>query len=137
MKSDKLINAYKEQSQDTELNNEVKNDSISQLNDLDRAFLERLDMTIDLKMGNSDIDVSELASEMNMSHSSLYRKIKALAGCTVSEFIQNRRMLKASELLKKSDMTIQEVMYSVGMNTPAYFRKCFKDKFGCLPSEYR
>ena len=137
LKSDKLINAYKEQSQDTELNNEVKNDSISQLNDLDRAFLERLDMTIDLKMGNSDIDVSELASEMNMSHSSLYRKIKALAGCTVSEFIQNRRMLKASELLKKSDMTIQEVMYSVGMNTPAYFRKCFKDKFGCLPSEYR
>ena len=100
-------------------------------------FIEKINNTIDSKLGNSDIDVADIAMEMNMSHSSLYRKIKAVTGCTITEFIQNRKMLKASFLLKNEDITITEVMYAVGMNTPGHFRKCFKEKFGCFPSEYR
>lgn len=115
----------------------VSEESIPQLSELDRLFLEKLNNLIESRMGNTDIDISELASMMNMSHSTLYRKLKALAGCTITVYIQNLRMQKASELLKKGDLTVLEVMYSVGMNTPAYFRKCFKDKFGCLPSEFK
>ena len=109
---------------------------VNKLSELDAGFLNKLNEIIDSILGNEDIDISLISNKLHMSHSTLYRKVKALTGGTISVYIQNRRMNKAGELLKNGDLTVLEVMYAVGMNTPAYFRKCFKEKYGCLPSEY-
>ena len=47
------------------------------------------------------------------------------------------RMKKAAEMLLTEDLTIAEVAYSVGINDPFYFSKCFKNQFEVSPSAYR
>ena len=47
------------------------------------------------------------------------------------------RMKKAAELLLKTDATVAEVAYQVGINDPFYFSKCFKPQFGVSPSTYQ
>jgi AraC-like DNA-binding protein len=71
-----------------------------------------------------------------MSHSTLYRKIKALVGVSVNEFIRKIKMKQAEELLLTGKYTVSEIAFRIGMNSLAYFRQCFKEEFGASPSEY-
>lgn len=107
------------------------------LSQIDREFLQNLTSLIENRISSNDIDISFIVEKLHISHSTLYRKTKALTGLTINAFILKIRMLKAAELLGTSQFTILEVMYHVGINTPSYFRRCFKEAFGCLPSEYK
>lgn len=106
------------------------------LSKIDREFLDRIDEHIKEHIQNDQIDVDNLAEGMNISTSTLYRKIKALTGLSPNEYIRKLRMTYAENLLLEGKFTIKEVGYRVGMNTTAYFRKCFKEEFGETPSEY-
>ena len=55
---------------------------------------------------------------------------------TVNEFIRRIKMQRAEKLLLKGKYNISEVSFMVGVNSATYFRQCFKDEFGLLPSEY-
>ncbi len=107
------------------------------LNQLDEIFLESLTKIIHEQIDSTEIDITFIGRKLNMSYSTLYRKTKMLTGLTINAFILRVKMYRAAELLKTKQFSVFEVMYHVGMNTPAYFRKCFKDTFGCLPSEYK
>lgn len=104
---------------------------------IDRQFLQNLTATIETHIENGDLDIAFLAEKMHVSHSTLYRKVKALTEMNIQAFILHIRMQQAARLLSDEQLTVLEAMYRVGINTPAYFRKCFKEAFGCLPSEYR
>lgn len=103
---------------------------------LDKEFLEKLEMIIRSKANNEELNISGISDEMNMSHSTLYRKVKALTGITVNELIRKVRMHLAEELLLTNKYNISEVMYMVGVNSKSYFRQCFREEFGQNPSEY-
>ena len=76
-----------------------------------------------------------MASRLNLSRSQLYRKIKALTGQTVNEFIRKIRLERAKLILEKGNANISETCYKVGFASPSYFSKCFKAHFGILPTE--
>ncbi|MBD1262656.1 helix-turn-helix transcriptional regulator [Maribacter polysiphoniae] len=66
-------------------------------------------------------------------------KLKGRAGKRIhppSEFIRAQRLKLAAQLIKKKGVNISEIGYAVGFNQPAYFSTCFKEYFGCSPSEY-
>jgi AraC-like DNA-binding protein len=75
-----------------------------------------------------------LASKVFLSRSQLYRKIKTLTGVSVNEFIRNIRLEKAKELIVLGNDNINEISYKVGFTSPSYFTKCFKEKYGHLPT---
>ncbi len=102
----------------------------------DALFLNRISGIILDRMGESLISVEELAETMNVSHSSLQRKIKGLTGLSPIEFIRNVKLKKAAELLASGQYRVNEVCYAVGFNKPAYFSACFKKQFGVLPKNY-
>ncbi len=108
-------------------------ESVSQI---DREFLEKLESLIDADPGTDTLDVTYLASKMNMSHSSLYRKVKALTGMSVNGFIRYKRIHRAEELLLTGRHTISEIAMMVGINSLSNFRTIFKEEFGMTPSEY-
>lgn len=81
------------------------------------------------------IGVEDLASHFSMSSRTLNRKLSALVGITASEFIRNYRLSKATTLLVK-DLTVAEVSYLVGFESPQYFAQCFKVLYGVTPTEY-
>jgi YesN/AraC family two-component response regulator len=105
------------------------------MNKLDQEFFDQLNKVIENNI-TGDIDVQMLASELNMSASTLYRKMKSLLGVSANEYIRKFKMRQAEKLLLDNRYSISEIAYMVGMNSAAYFRQCFKAEFGMLPSEY-
>lgn len=109
------------------------NQSLSQL---DREFIVNVTQLIEDNLEQEKIDVGFLSDALSMSSSTLYRKIKALTGISTNEFIRKIRMKRAEQLLLTGKYTVSEVGYQVGMNSPIYFRQCFKEEFGMAPSDY-
>ena len=104
---------------------------------LDRIFIDKMTDTIVEYIETPDFDVSKLASLMNMSRSTLTRKLKAITGKTPLDFIRHLKMEKACQLLNDRNKTISEVALMLGYYDRKYFTICFKEEFGITPSEYR
>ncbi len=102
----------------------------------DERFLNRVTAVIEENIAESDLDIETFAREVGVSRMQLYRKMHALTGMTVKEYIRHFRMLHAEQLIKRSQMTLSEIAYAVGFNDLAYFRKYFIQQFGVTPSEY-
>jgi AraC-like DNA-binding protein len=67
----------------------------------------------------------------------LYRKVKAVLGLNVNDYILGVRMQKAKYLLLNEHLSISEISFKVGFSSQAYFSTVFKSKFGTTPSEYK
>jgi len=99
------------------------------------AFIQHLTKLVEANLKDERFGVSELAREMNMSRTTLHRRIKPVTGQSVSQFIRNARLNKALELLKNESLTIAEAAYMTGFGSATYFSKCFHDYFGYPPVE--
>lgn len=106
------------------------------LNKLDNEFIEKVNALIEERLSYEKIDINYLASTLCMSSSTLYRKMKALTGLSTNEYIRKLKMQHAERLLLEGKYNISEVAFKVGINSTVYFRQCFKEEFGTLPSEY-
>ncbi|MBN1413742.1 MAG: response regulator [Bacteroidales bacterium] len=102
----------------------------------DEKFLKRIVEIIEKNMGDFEFDVNNLFPEMNMSRMQLFRKVKALVNQSPGELIRSIRLKRAAQLLKQNYGNIAEIAYEVGFNNLSYFAKCFREKFGVLPSEF-
>lgn len=116
----KLLPNYSE-----EKNNKEKSD----------PFLLQVEQILENNLSNEQFGVNDLASSLNMSRTSLHRKIKALTNNTTGKIIQVYKLKRASTLLKEN-YNIAEVSYKTGFGSPSYFSKCFKETYGLTPSEY-
>lgn len=103
----------------------------------DRQFLQAVIESIEAHLEQSEFDLDQLSKEVNMSKSTLYRKIKSMTGLTPLDFVRNVKMKRACMMLSSHSVTISEVAYAVGFNNPKYFTKCFKEEFGVTPTEYQ
>lgn len=84
-----------------------------------------------------DFSIGSLASKMNMSESTLFRKIKKLTGYSPNIYLKEIRLQMAKRILEKGvDKSIKEISLEVGINSAKYFSRLFKERFGKLPSEY-
>lgn len=106
------------------------------VNNIDEQFLEKVQTVLEDKLVESSFSIEDFSKAVGMSRMQLHRKIKALTGLSASEFIRSQRLKLAAQLLKKSDINISQVGYSVGFNDHSYFTKCFKEMYNCTPSEY-
>jgi len=105
---------------------------------LDEKFINQLMEVIERGIPNSEFSVNSLETEMGMSHSNFYRKIKNLTGQSGKEILNDMRMKRAKQLLiNNKDIRIDEVAYMVGFSIPKYFGKSFKETFGVSPSQIR
>ena len=108
-----------------------------ELGRLDREFMERLNKVIKENIMLTDIDMAFLTDKMAMSHSTFYRKVKALTGLTAKEYVRKMRLRHCYTLLESGDYNVTEAAMMTGFNQMAHFRETFKKEFGILPSEVR
>lgn len=111
-----------------------KSNAESGISLVDKAFAEKLRKTIAEQMANPSLSVEEIGSHMGLGRVQLYRKTKALTGCSPNELIRKARLKRASQLLETTGMTISEITYEVGFSSPSYFTKCYKEEFGKSPT---
>ncbi len=98
-------------------------------------FLVKLYGLLDAHIDDSLFGVDQLAGIMNISRSSLHRKLKALTDMSTTEVVRNYRLKKATAFLAEG-FTSSETAYKSGFGSPAYFTKCFRETFGMPPGEY-
>ncbi|MFW5725140.1 MAG: response regulator, partial [Bacteroidota bacterium] len=108
----------------------------NKLSQLDSNFLKKCNRIIEENLTQSDFSVEQLSTEVGLSRVHVYRKIKHLTGFSVSEFVRNIKLRKASVMLLESGRSVAEVAYDIGFSSPSYFSKCFKDLYKVTPSEY-
>ncbi len=106
------------------------------ISSIDQKFIERTQTVLDEHLTDPGLNIEDFSKHLGLSRMQLHRKLKAITGFTATEFVRSQRLKLAASLLEKYDVGISEICYKVGFNSPSYFSKCFKEAFGCLPSEY-
>lgn len=104
---------------------------------LDKKFINDFAGIVEQNLANENFNVDEISKEIGISRVQLYRKVKALLDCSVTDYIMNRRLKKAKYLLINERYSIAEITYMVGFSSPNYFSTVFKSKYGMRPSEFK
>lgn len=103
----------------------------------DDIFLQKAIECIEKNISNCDYDRDAFASDMCVSASTLYNKLRSITGYNITGFITSIRLKKACAIAKANpQMSIAEISTQVGFSTPKYFSKCFKKEYGMLLREY-
>ena len=106
------------------------------INESDRRFLNSFSAIVESKMSNQRLSVDDIAGELNLSRVQLYRKVKQLLDCSISEYIVERRLKKAKSLMADG-LHINEIYSNVGFSSASYFASAFKKKYGLSPSTFK
>ena len=103
----------------------------------DEEFLRKFDEIIVANLSNADLSNDLLARELCISESTLIRKIRKLLNTSTSSYIRIKRLNVAAQmLLDAGGSNVTDICYTVGFSNLSYFSKCFKEHFGCTPSDY-
>ena len=105
-------------------------------NQQDNKFISRLIEIIESRIDQPDMDVSYIASELSMSRSKLYAKVKSLTDKSIVEFIRSYRLRKAATLLIEENLSIRETMERIGIESQSYFTRVLKNEFGMIPTAF-
>jgi ABC-type sugar transport system substrate-binding protein/AraC-like DNA-binding protein/CheY-like chemotaxis protein/nitrogen-specific signal transduction histidine kinase len=119
------------------VNNIHNVDSTNSFGYFEQEFISMVNKIIKDNIDNSKFSVENLARDLNISRTQLYRKMKAIMGSNVSDYIQNIRLEKAKNLLQNTQLTIAEIAYATGYSSPNYFSTSFKSKFNNSPKSFR
>ena len=102
----------------------------------DQRFREKMETIVAQHMGDADFSVDTLAALLKMGRTKFYGKMKEFTGMSPNTYLQTERLKKAAEMLIEGDLNVTEISYKVGFQSPTYFYKCFKEKYGVPPSKY-
>lgn len=105
-------------------------------NERDVEFIRSFLSIVDKNLSHSNMDVNEIAAQLSMSRSKLYRKVKTLTGMSIVEFILSYKMKKAAKLLLEQQKSIREIMDEIGIESQAYFSNSFKKEYGLTPTAF-
>lgn len=99
----------------------------------DRAFTDRLYAIFQQRMADEKFNVNILATQMGMSRSQLFKRVREVTGESPKQLLNKIRLQSAEKLLQEGNMTVSEVADATGWNSVSYFSKSFKRRFGRSP----
>jgi signal transduction histidine kinase/CheY-like chemotaxis protein len=99
-------------------------------------FVREVRAAIEERLADPDLSVEQLAGDVAVSRSTLYRRLKEQADATPSQFVRRVRVEHGARLLREGEGTVSEVAYAVGFESLSYFSRQFREQFGQSPSEY-
>ena len=99
-------------------------------------FIDRLHRIIRKNIPNTEFNIDAIASEMGLSRSAFYKKVKGQTGFAPVDLIKEFRLSHAVELLQTTNLSITEVAFRSGFADASYFGKCFRKRYGLSPREY-
>ncbi|SRX73810.1 nickel-binding protein [Aequorivita antarctica] len=118
------------------LNVPINSSLVHTLSNTDEKFLNHLMDHTEQVWDQTTLNASDFSKDLGYSKSQLYRKMMAVLGKSPNTFIKDYRLEQALLLLQKKTDNISEAAFKIGFNSPAYFSKCFMEKYGILPSTY-
>jgi signal transduction histidine kinase/AraC-like DNA-binding protein len=104
---------------------------------MDRKFVNEFVSIVESNLSDENFGVDDISKKIGISRVQMYRKVKALMGYNVNDYLITVRLQKAKYLLSHEALSIAEIAFMVGISSQAYFSRLFKSKFGLTPSEYK
>lgn len=101
-----------------------------------KQLIDEIESFIDNHI-SEEITIERLCKEFKISRTKLYDIAKQHLGKGIAAFIKDKRLLKAKNLIKSTDMKIAEISYAVGFSDYNYFLREFKRKYGVSSKAYR
>ena len=117
--------------------NSVNNAVLQNKNNRQNELLSDITRIVESNCFSRDFSINIVAEQLGMSAAYLGKVFKKASGKSFSEFALSQRMEAACKMLKETDMTIDEIVYSVGFGDTPYFYKLFKKLNGCTSVKYR
>ncbi len=102
---------------------------------IEDSFLRKVRHIVEKNYSDEHFALPQLCRKIGMSRSQLYRKMKAIADVSPSDFIRSYRLNQAKTLLEKGELNVSEVAWKVGYKDPAHFTRSFQEAFGTSPSD--
>ena len=102
----------------------------------DRMFLMRCQEIIEQHLSEDDFNVKTMAAMLAMSHSSLYKKIRAITGLSLIGFVNDYKLHKAVILFRQGESNVTSVCEKCGFKDEKNFRELFRRKTGLTPKQY-
>lgn len=118
-------------------NNIYKIEQTTSFGNTEQDFVKALNSNIKDNLDNPSFSVEQLADNLHISRSQLYRKVKAILGISISDYINNFKLQRAKSMLETTSLSVSEIAYSNGFSSPNYFSTSFKQKYGDSPDSYR
>lgn len=103
----------------------------------DEELMKKALLLIEENLENFDFSVDDLVQQIGMSRTVFFKKLKTLTGLAPVEFIRDVKMKHAADLIASGKYRVKEVAYLVGISDSKYFAKCFKNKYGLTPVQYK
>ncbi len=114
----------------------IPNPEKMEINKLDLNFLSRLNSIIEKELSNTDLDISLLASSLNMGRSSFYRKFIGLTSLSPVAYIRKFRINKSIELMASGKYSLSEISDLTGFSSQSYFSTAFRQEKSVTPTEF-
>ena len=86
---------------------------------------------------SANLDLKQVAKKANMNPSYFSHYFKKTLGISFKKYINGQRLVKSISLLKKSDMTISEIMFECGFGSTSTFYQLFSAKYSMSPLKFR
>lgn len=103
----------------------------------DKEFMDSVTAIIKENLAQDTLRPELIADKLGMNTRALYRRFKKISPLTPSDFIKDYRMMHAARLLVTTNLSVQEIIYQVGVSNKSYFYREFSAKYGVTPGEYR
>jgi AraC-like DNA-binding protein len=116
---------------------EREKDTKQTFTQIDKMLLDKMRIIVEQNISDADFNVASLADHMNMSRSTLMRKIKIITGKTPLQFIRDIKIESACQMLKNRTVSVAEVANRLGYTDSDYFTKTFRESVGMSPSEWQ
>lgn len=102
----------------------------------EHAFVNDATQIVLANLDNSDFSIERFGEELNLSRSQLHRKLIQLTGLSASHFLRKVRIEKAKDLLLERRLSVSEIAYATGFNSPSYFTRSFSESEGMSPTDF-
>jgi len=106
------------------------------VNSIDEKIISQALEIVEQNISDPDFNVDKFSAAIGMESSTLYKKLMALIDMPPGEFIRDIRMKRAVQLLDQNKISISEIAYMVGFDSPNYFSKVFKKYYEISPTDY-
>lgn len=102
----------------------------------DSAFLTKLEALICSELDNPALDIRMICARLHFSPKQLQRKVRALTGLTPTEYLRQKRLRRAEEILLQGK-SVSRTAYAAGFSSQSYFTTCFKKWAGETPRAWQ
>ena len=110
---------------------------VIQIKSHDEKLLSDINQIIISNFSDPTFNIEKLVELSYVSRTVFYHKIKNLTGLTPIDFLRQKRLGIAAQMIIHSDYNISEIAYNTGFSDNKYFSRKFKDFFGMTPSQYK